>query len=381
VHLAAHYGSRAVNLGTRSIAGGGSATFTGRLTVVAPRLWSPPAPNLYDVTLDASAPGGRAHYFLQSGIRSLRVVRGQLLLNGLPVHLRGVGLQEDSIQYGAAINNDIRRRFIAETKDLGADLIRSQYPLHPYLEELADQQGILLWSEIPVFSVGEQFLSSSRFRASATDDLRQNILDNGNHPSVGIWSIANELSPHPGPGQVAYIRQAVATAHALDPTRPVGLALQGYPSVPCQIRRYGPLQVLGINDYFGWYPGPNGQIADRSLLSDYLDRAHACYPGKALLVTEFGAEANRDGPVQERGTYQFQADFVDYHLGVFATKPYLSAAVYWALEEFRVRPRWSGGDPHPQPPVHNKGLISFTGFKKPAYYEVQRIYRGTRQIG
>ena len=84
--------------------------------------------------------------------------------------------------------------------------------------------------------------------------------------------------------------------------------------------------------------------------------------------------------MQERGTYAYQNNFIDYHLGVYATKPYLSAAVYWALEEFRVRPRWDGGNPHPDPPYHRKGLVSFTGVQKPAYLEVQRIYRATDQL-
>src|SRR5207302_1999479 len=140
---------------------------------------------LYSVTLDAGGIG-HAHWFLQSGIRSIRVVNGHLTLNGHPLNLRGVGLQEDSLQNGFAIDNATRGRFIAETKDLGADLIRSQYPLHPYLEELADQQGILLWSEIPVFSVKEDVLKLGSFRHFALDQLRQNILDNGSHPSIGI---------------------------------------------------------------------------------------------------------------------------------------------------------------------------------------------------
>jgi len=169
-------------------------------------------------------------------------------------------------------------------------------------------------------------------------------------------------------------------AKALDPTRPVGLAVAGYPSAGCQ-PEYGPIDVVGVNDYFGWYPGPNGQIADRSALSDYLDGVHQCYPNKAIVVSEFGAEANRDGPVEEKGTYQFQSDFVNYHLGVFATKPWLSGAIYFALQEFRVRPDWDGGNPRPQPPIHQKGLIAFDGTKKPAFFDVQRSYRATKQFG
>ena len=73
--------------------------------------------------------------------------------------------------------------------------------------------------------------------------------------------------------------------------------------------------MLGLNDYFGWYPGPSGQIFDRTKLSGYLDAARACYPKKALMVTEFGAEANRDGPIEEKGTWGFQQEWVNYHLG------------------------------------------------------------------
>ena len=132
--------------------------------------------------------------------------------------------------------------------------------------------------------------------------------------------------------------------------------------------------MLGLNDYFGWYPGPSGQIFDRTKLSGYLDAARACYPDKALMITEFGAEANRDGPVEEKGTWAFQQEWINYQLGVFATKPWLSGAIYWALNEFWVRPGWEGGNPRPIPPLHQKGLITYDGVKKPAWADVQRWF-------
>ena len=135
-----------------------------------------------------------------------------------------------------------------------------------------------------------------------------------------------------------------------------------------------------MNDYFGWYPGPNGTIADRDLLSEYLDSVRACYPDKAIMVSEFGAEANRDGPPEERGTNQFQQDFISYHLGVYATKPWLSGAIYWALQEFRVRPEWDGGNPRASPPLHQKGVVTFDGAPKPGYAVLRQAYRSTVQI-
>ncbi len=195
-----------------------------------------------------------------------------------------------------------------------------------------------------------------------------------------LWSIGNELSSQPGPVQIAYINAAVKFAKEMDPTRPVGLAVAAYPSSLCQAAQYKSLDVLGLNDYFGWYPGPSGQIFDRTKLSGYLDAVRACYPDKAIMISEFGAEANRDGPVEEKGTWAFQQDWINYQLGVFATKPWLSGAIYWALNEFWVRPGWDGGNPRPISPIHQKGLITYDGVRKPAWADVQRSYTTTQQL-
>ena len=71
-----------------------------------------------------------------------------------------------------------------------------------------------------------------------------------------------------------------------------------------------------MNEYFGWYPGPAASSPTATGLSPYLDAVRACYRRQALVVTEFGAEANRDGPVEEKGTYAFQPDWVRFQLGV-----------------------------------------------------------------
>jgi beta-glucuronidase len=384
VALRTSYGDIAATLGSATIAPGASATFTGRLTVPHPQLWSPASPHLYSVTLDASGgPVGAAakplaHYSLASGIRQVTVSGGRLYLNFTALNVRGVGLIEDSPTAGSALSPAQQRAALTQAKALGATMIRSQYPLSPYEEQLADQLGIMLWSEIPVYQVHDTELAAVTPAAVAL--LRENILENGNHPAIVVWSIANELNPSVGPAQSAYIAAAVHAAHALDPTRPVGLAYQGYPSIGCQAG-YAPLQVLGVNDYFGWYPGPSGQIADIGVLGDYLAQEHACYPGQAMLVTEFGAEANRSGPVDERGTFEFQSQFVATQLAQFAATPWLSGAIYWALQDFLVRPGWTGGNPYPTPPVFGKGLLAFDGTPKPAWAVAQQSFTATAQGG
>jgi beta-glucuronidase len=200
------------------------------------------------------------------------------------------------------------------------------------------------------------------------------VINNRVHPSVLAWSIANELPPTAGLQERTYIQQAATLVRRLDPTRPVAMAFQVRPSSHCQAA-YKPLDMLGINDYFGWYTGINGEIADRDGLSAYLDVLRRCYPRQALAITEFGAEANRDGPVEEKGTYAFQSQFIQFAMGVYASKPWLTGTDYWTLQEFKVRPDWDGGNPVPDPPMHEKGLISYGGVKKPAYAVLQAIYR------
>jgi beta-glucuronidase len=381
IAVGGRFGSRRLKLGTRGIPRGGIARFQTTFTVRKPRLWSPASPNLYDVALSARAGGVKvAGYVLRTGIRSIKVSNGRLVLNGQAVNFRGVGVHEASQLQGFAIDNSVRERLVTEAKALGATVLRTHYPMHPYIHELADRLGLMIWSEVPVYSVKTRYLKRPLVRELAAKELAKNIEANQNHPSVMLWSLGNELSARPGPVQAAYIKAAAREAKALDPTRPVGLAVAGYPSVGCQTQAYAPLDVVGVNEYFGWYPGPSGQIFDRTRLPAYLDSLRTCYPSKAIVISEFGAEANRDGPVEEKGTYAFQQDFVNFHLGVYATKPWLSGAIYWALNEFWVRPGWEGGNPRPSPPLFQKGLLAYgTWARKPAWADVNRWFTQTQQ--
>jgi beta-glucuronidase len=381
VHVTARLGARRIDLGSASVGAKRFATFVKRVAVKHPKVWSPDSPYLYDTSLSASDGKHQLQgYTVRTGIRSIKVVDGHLMLNGKPLHVRGFGTHEDSLDKGFAIDDAQREQQIQWAREAGATMFRSHYPLHPYYYERMDELGMLAWTEVPVYSVKTKYLKQRLVRQLAAKELASAVRTNMNHPSIIVWSAGNELSARPGPVQGYYIQRAVKLAKSLDPTRPVGLAVAGYFTAGCQ-PEYAPLDVIGINEYFGWYSGPNGQIADRSLLSEYLDSVRACYPNKAIMITETGAEANRDGPVEERGTYQFQQDFINYHFGVYASKPWLSGALWWTLEEFAVRPNWEGGNPWPMSPIHQKGLITMDGVKKPAFGDIQRIYRGTRQYG
>jgi beta-glucuronidase len=381
VSLRGSYGS--VPLNFRSATIGPHATWTAGASVRIrrPRLWSPAHPALYRATLALSDSAGRriGGYAVQSGIRSITVTRGRLELNGRLLDLRGVNLHEQDLANGAALGPGELRRLVGWAKAVGASMIRAHYPVGPVVEELADREGILIWSEVPVYQVASRYLDAPGWVARAHALLADNILDNQNHPSVLLWSIGNELvTPVTGP-EYAYIRGAAALAHRLDPTRPVGMAISDWPGVSCQ-PGYAPLDVIGFNDYFGWYDAGGGATDDRDSLGPFLDSFRACYPSKALMVTEFGFEANRHGPIEERGTYEFQADSLAYHLRVFNSKSWLSGAIYFPLQDFAARPGWSGGNPWGTPPFVQKGVVDLDGNLKPAWSVMSSMYHATRQI-
>jgi hypothetical protein len=72
---------------------------------------------------------------------------------------------------------------------------------------------------------------------------------------------------------------------------------------------------------------------------------------------------------------------MQYHLGVFGSKPYLSGAIWFALQDFAARPGWSGGDPATHPPFVEKGVVDLRGNLKQSFGVMASIYHSVQQIG
>lgn len=368
-------GSQAVSFTPGSIEGHDHRVFRASVRIDKPLLWSPAAPNLYRIALDVRLAGRVVqHYALSTGIRSITMDGGgRVILNGSPVSLRGASMHEDDPQRGAALGPAELRANIGALGQLGATITRAPYPLHPLTLELADRLGILIWSEVPVYQMPGVRFDSARLRRKAVGILRALVTRDRSHPSVLVWSLGNGNTTRPVSGFTRYVTSASRLVRQLDPTRLVGLSAQGYPAAGKQTL-YTKLDALGVNDYFGWYPGPRGSVANRASLGPYLDRLHSDYPRQALFVTEFGAEANREGPVTEKGTYAFQQDFLAYHLGIFAARPFINGAMLSILKDFHVRPGYDGGNPRPDPPVSHMGLVDLAGAPKPAFTTVKRLF-------
>ena len=149
-------------------------------------------------------------------------------------------------------------------RELGATMTRAHYPLHPLALELADRYGILVWSEVPVYQMADSlFRNARRCAGRRSRCVRDMVNRDRSHPSVLVWSLGNENTSRPGSGFTRYIRSASAPGAPARPDRLVGLAFPGYPTVGKQ-QLYTELDALGVNDYFGWYAGPQNSIAERA---------------------------------------------------------------------------------------------------------------------
>jgi beta-glucuronidase len=377
-----------------TVVAGGRRELSTSVTIDKPRLWQPGSPKLYDMTVGALVRGRRlASYRLRFGVRKLETRRGGvILLNGKRLNLRGASIHEDDKDEGGALSQGTRNLLVSRLRDLRASVTRSHYPLHPAFLEAFDRYGILYWVDAPVYQLPNSFFDQSGVRKGALRAVALTVRNNLNNVSVMTWSLANEPAGNRpelgaiGSGLARYIAEGAAAVRELDDTRLVAIDRQSRFGEPPTHPAYANLDVLGVNEYFGWYDSfkadlPRGETTTAEL-GPYLDEVHAANPDLPLVVTEFGAESLRPGPVEQPGTQEFQRKFVVDHLRIHASKPYVAGSIHWALRDFRVHPTWVGGAPEgwTSPPWNNKSLIDETNARKPAYFDLKKRFRKTRTL-
>ena len=395
VSLVIRVDGRRIRLDPETVPGLGRRELSTTVTIKKPRLWAPRAPELYGMTVGAVADGKeRSTYRLTFGVKKIDVrPGGVILLNGKRLNVRGASVMEDDRVEGGALSQRTRDLLLNRLKNLGATITRSQFPLHPAFIEALDRAGILYWADAPVYQIPNELWERPGVRSLATRAATLMVKNNLNHPSILTWSLAVEPASEEsslgtyGPGFVSYVRDASHAIRDMDDTHLVGLDRQSRIGEPLTTPAHQYLDVLGVNDYFGWYRSvidnrpdlPPSTTAD---LSAFLDQVHAANPDLPLVITEFGAEASRSGPVDQKGTYEFQRKFVLDHLAIHSSKRFVNGSIHWALRDFRVNQTWQGGAPdtYATPPWHNKSLIEENNHRKPVFLSVARIFRRTKPL-
>ena len=288
-----------------------------------PKFWAPNDPKLYDVSVsfDKDIVCDRV------GFRHIERRGTSLFLNGIPLWLRGIGVHEEDKEQGKCSNEvDIRRRF-KHLRELGANIARlSHYPHHERVAEIADEMGILLWEEIPVYWA-IQFDRKSTFE-NAKNQLLEMIRRDNNRASVILWGVGNENADTDA--RLSFMRRLAETARQEDPSRLITAAcLINREKFQIEDRLTAYLDVIGLNQYFGWYePGFEG--LEKLLKSSK--------PDKPVIISETGADAltGLHGPDTQLFTEEYQAAVLTRQIDIAAQTDYIVGTSIWILYDFRT---------------------------------------------
>ena len=334
---------------TVAIHGGrGTATVGAR-----PLLWSPENPSLYDVSFAF----GEDRVSDRVGFRDISVAGEHILLNGRDLWLRGVCVHEDDAALGRVTSeDDIRRRF-RHAKELGCNFLRlAHYPHHERVAEIADEVGLMLWEEIPVYWAID-FGDPAVF-ADAGNQLLELIRRDRNRASVIAWGVGNENADTDA--RLAFMGGLADAARKADPTRLVTAAcLVKREPFRLEDRLADKLDFVGINEYFGWYE-PNAEDL-RTLLAN-------SHPGKPVVISETGADAvsGLHGSADAFFTEERQAEFYRKQFAILKDFDSVRGVCPWLLYDFRSIRRQTAF----QRGFNRKGLIAEDKRTKKAAFDI-----------
>jgi beta-glucuronidase len=281
--------------------------------------------------------------------------------------------EEAPFREGRAFSPEDAETLLGWVKDLGCNFVRlAHYPHNENEIRLADRMGLMVWSEIPVY--WDIDWSNPATLASAEAQLRDEIARDHNRAAVIFWSVANETPVKPE--RLVFLTQLAKDAREFDSTRLITSALNHVDNTGPDERTLNDplaevLDVLGLNEYLGWYWG-HPEDADRMQWKLKWT--------KPLIVSEFGGGAvfGRRGDADEIWTEEYQDNLFQHQLGMVERMPNLAGLTPWVLMDFRSPLRMLPGvqDYH-----NRKGLISNRGQRKLAFYTLQKFYKKLADAG
>jgi beta-glucuronidase len=338
----------------------------GRVAISLPAtgltLWSPETPKLYKVVMKA----GADELTDTMGFRTIETRGTEILLNGKPLFLHGVSIHAEApYRTGRAYSEKDVDTLLGWVKELGGNFARlAHYPHDERMERAADRMGVLLWSEVPVYWAVE--FDKDYVFEKAKQQMHEEIRRDRDKASVILWSIANETPATEA--RTAFLTKSAQYVKEQDPTRLVTAALLVRWDANTEIiddPLGKALDVIGFNEYAGWYFDTPEQI-------DTLQWKFAY--DKPLIVSEFGAGAKYGlhGPATERWTEEYQANVYKHQIGMLNRIPGLRGMTPWVLMDFRSPVRQLPGI---QDGYNRKGLISEQGQKKQAFFVLRKAYK------
>lgn len=280
-------------------------------------------------------------------------------LNGRSYPLRGVSRHQDFKDAGNALTMEHHKKDMEIIRELGATTLRLAHYQHAQeFYDLCDENGLILWAEIPYIT-----MHMKNARSNTLSQMEELIVQNYNHPSIVTWGLSNEITAASTVNEDLLENHKLLNdlCHKLDSTRPTTMANVFMLETDSPI-----LEIPDINSYnlyFGWYLG------DLEQNDEFFDEYHEKYPNRVIGFSEYGADANPQyqSSTPEKGDYteSYQALYHEHMLQMIDARPYLWATHVWNLFDFAADGRDEGGK-HGE---NQKGLVTIDRkLKKDAFY-------------
>ncbi len=332
-----------------------------------PHLWNGKAdPYLYQVTARlVNETGETIDEVKQStGFRSFHVDADKgFFLNGHAYDLHGFNRHEDFKGHGSALTMEEYRQDMALVNETGATMLRlAHYPHGEPIYSLCDEQGIILWSEIPLCGPGGYkytgYLKS--VEENAWQAAHELVYQKFNHPSVCFWGLFNELLVNDGESfaeydnPVTFIKRLNGLYHEIDSSR-----LTTFATCVDQTAYLGCSDLIAWNKYFGW--NNVGQSA-----AAFFDQARQTSNGRPVGVSEYGlggSALQHADPLYYQtdhipGTYhpeEYQAICHEGYWEALQARPYLWTKIVWQFTDMQSSIKNEGDTPG----INDKGMVTY----------------------
>ena len=290
------------------------------ITVQNPSLWSPESPDLYEIILRLNGIDEDKH--IRFGFRKIEIKSNHIFLNNHPICLKGISLREELVSVGQNISISDRRNDLIDIKTMGFNAIRTISPHDEALLNIADEEGLLIYEDIPLYSFSN--FKSQKTNLLAVNFIRKILKRDYNHPSVIIWSIGSNL-PVERLECRRLLKRLVSYAKKIDSTRFITYETNRYLIDPLRKNTNCDLSCVSLS------LGKNYKFI--SIFNFILDMIYYSNRNYPLIISKFGVESKK-GTKRTKKIYSetYQMLIISYIIRILNAKPYISG---WFLHTYR----------------------------------------------
>ena len=386
---------------------------------INPQLWSPESPKLYEVIISSNA----ETISDVIGFRSIQTQGQKIFLNNREIRFKGIAMHSEPIGIpGPAFSTEHFKQLLATAKDLNVNFIRAaHYPYTRHLAKVADQMGLMLWEEVPVYWNIDW--DNPETLKIAKNQISRLVQRDQNRSSVVVWSVANETPL--SSSRMKFLQSLLSEIEINDASRlttaallsgseeqfrslALVLALQGVQSnwvepqekaifsaildhaniktedeLSFSLSIDDPLgesiDLISYNEYFGWYYVTF--FTDQMMISEGTLRRlmFEVMPtikitssfDKPIHISEFGAGAKYGNRTNKIWSEEYQAKLYQHQLEMLSNNSQIQGISPWVLKDFRAMLRPLAGI---QDFYNRKGLIDENGNKKEAFKVLSDFY-------